>query len=124
MSPRGVEMVARAIFISLDQPFDQVSDDGLLFLDQLLDALIREIQERIERVATERQTLRRSLDLYELSRSCLDDVHVDLCPAVVVVREIEKRFAIDDPDADRGDVVDERDRGDCAFVAQLLERQR
>src|SRR5262245_58494309 len=108
----------------LDQALDQVTDDRSLLFDELLDALIGEVEQRLELVAAERHAFRRALDLDELTRSGLDDVHVDLGAAVVVVGEIEERLAVDDADADRGDEIDQRDRGDGAALLHLLERER
>ena len=48
---------------------DQVSDDGALFFDQLFDAVIGEIEQRVERVAVERLSFGRALDLDELRPS-------------------------------------------------------
>ena len=50
----------------------------------------------------------RALQLDEPAVAGLDEVHVDLGPRVLVVGEVEQRGAVDDADAGRGDVVDER----------------
>src|SRR5205809_23405 len=67
---------------------DQMSNDRFLLVDQLLDAVVREVEQRVERVAAERQRLRRPLHLDEPAVAGLDDVHVDFGAAVVLVREV------------------------------------
>jgi hypothetical protein len=98
--------------------------DRALLLDELRDAVIREIEQRHQRLAAERLRLRRPLHLDEPPAAGFHDVHVDVGAAVVVVGQIEQRLAVDDADAGRGDVVVQRNRLRTSRVAQLLERQR
>ena len=58
--------------------------------------------------AVERCALGRALHLDEEAAAGDDDVHVGLGADVLHVREVEHRFAVDDPDRDGGDRVDER----------------
>ena len=53
-----------------------MTDDRPLFLDQLLDAVIGEIEQRVERIAIEWLPFGRPLDLDEPPLAGLDDVHV------------------------------------------------
>src|SRR5580765_6993190 len=78
---------------------DQVADQSSLFLHELRDPVVREVEQRQQRVSTERDGLRRTLNLDEAAIAGLDDVHVDVRPAVVLVRQIEQRLAVDDADA-------------------------
>ena len=68
-------------------------DERRLFLYELRDPMVGEVEQRQQRVSTERDGLRRALNLDEAAIAGLDDVHVDVRPAVVLVRQIEQRLA-------------------------------
>src|SRR5262249_50217300 len=59
---------------------DEVSHNRSLFFNQLFDAVIGEIEERVERIAVERLSLSSPLNLDEPSLAGLDDVHVHFGP--------------------------------------------
>ena len=63
----------------------------------------------VERVLVERLALGGALHLDEAAVAGHDDVHVDVGLRVLLVGEIEQRHAVDDADADGGDVVVDRD---------------
>jgi hypothetical protein len=104
--------------------FHQVPHDRALLLDELRDAVIRQIEQRHQRLAAERLGLRRSLHLDVPPAAGFHDVHVDVGAAVVLVGQIEQRFAADNPDAGRGDVVVQWNRLQDVARPQLLQRQR
>src|SRR5437868_9049329 len=78
---------------------DQVADQRGLFLDQLSDPKIGEVEQLEQGVAAERDGLRRALYFDEPAVAGFDDVHVDVGLAVVLVGEVEQRLAADDTDA-------------------------
>src|SRR5207244_4820847 len=92
--------------------FHQMPDDRALLLDELLDAVVRKIEERHEGVAPERIRLRGALHLDESSVARLDDIHIHIRAAVIVVRQVEQGLAVDDADAGGGDVVVPRNAAD------------
>ena len=92
-----------------------------LLVDELRDAVVRQVEQRQQRVSPERDGLGGALYLDEASIPGLDDVHVDVGAAVVLVRQIEERFAVNDADADRRDVIGQRDGPDRVPLAKLLE---
>src|SRR5262249_5514422 len=124
ISPTGVEMVDRlsCMMARLSKrltpiatlrwlrELDEMPDDATLFLDELADAQVREIEQRVQRVAAERDRLGGPLHFDEAPVSRLDDVHVHVGAAVVVVGQIKERLAVDDADAGRRHVVGERNR--------------
>ena len=93
-------------------------------INQLRDAMIGEIEQLRQRIASERHRFRRSLHLDEPPIPRLDDIHVDIGARVVVVGEIEQRLAIDDADARGGDVVRQRNGTNDIALAELLDRER
>ena len=93
-------------------------DDGALLVDELTDPVIGEIEKGVEGIAPERQRFRRPLHLDEAAVAGLHDVHVDFGAAVVVVRQIEQRLAVDDADTDGGDIIRQRDRADEIALAK------
>ena len=99
---------------------DQVTDDRALLLDQLPDAAVGQVEQRVQRFAPEGHRFGGSLDLDEAAVAGHHDVHVDFGARVVLVFEVEQRLAVDDADAGGGDVVGERDRADDVALAQLL----
>ena len=101
----------------------QVADDLALQRVQLADAVLREVEERVQRVASEGIGLGGALHLDEQAAAGLDDVHVHVGAGVLVVGEVEQRLAADDADAGGGDEVADGHRGDLVLVAHLLQRQ-
>src|SRR5580704_2594596 len=83
ISPMGVTIVARCrrtgFAGSTGRPsrgrLDEVADDGALQLDELLDAVVGEIEEGQQRVTPERHRFRRPLHFDEPPVTCLDNVH-------------------------------------------------
>src|SRR5256885_8899247 len=86
MSPSGVETVARARIMTASSPclLDEMPDDRLLLVDELPDAMVGEIEQRVQRLAPERDRFGRALHLDEPAVAGLDDVHVHFGAAVVV----------------------------------------
>src|SRR5439155_13487402 len=57
---------------------NNMTDDGALFLDELLDAVIGEREQRQQRIVSEWHRLGRSLNLNESAVAGLHDIHVDV----------------------------------------------
>src|SRR5688572_24373787 len=74
-----------------------------LQLEQLRDALGREVEQRIELVAAERMAFGRALHLDEATTVVHDDVHVGLGAGVLGVVEIDDGHAVADANRDRRD---------------------
>ena len=68
MSPSGVETMARDSCIWLQQSLDQVSDDALLLFDELPDAVVGEIEQRISASRPNGSRFGRALHLDEPAR--------------------------------------------------------
>src|SRR5437879_1808925 len=71
---------------------DEMADNRALLLDKLPDALIREVEQRHERVAAERLGLRRALYLDVPAVACFDHVHVHVGARIMLVRQVEQRL--------------------------------
>src|SRR5436853_6187680 len=85
-------------------------EGAALEADETADAALGDGEERVEPRAAEGHLLGRALHLHELAAAGHDDVHVHLGTRVLGVAEVEQRLALDDADADRGDVVAEPPR--------------
>ena len=82
-----------------------------------------EVEQRVEGRPVEHRALRRPLHLDEAAVAGADDVHVGAGADVLLVGEVQPRFAVDDADADRGDAVHDRIRlGQLAALAEPAER--
>src|SRR5216117_622789 len=86
-------------------------ESAALQANETADAALRDGEERVQPRAAEGHLLGRALHLHELAAAGHDDVHVHLGTRVLGVAEVEQRLALDDTDADRGDVVADRRRG-------------
>src|SRR5439155_1611297 len=86
-------------------------EGAALQANETADAALRDGEERVEPRAAEGHLLGRALHLHELAAARHDDVHIHLGTRVLGVAEVEQRLALDDADADRGDVVADRRRG-------------
>jgi len=95
----------KALVLFLENP----AHNFPLFGDELLNARVRECQQRVELAAIEGLGFSRALQLDEAAVRCLDDVHVHFRAGIFLVGQIDHRHAVDDPDAGRGDVVGDRD---------------
>src|SRR2546430_11536188 len=86
-------------------------EGAALQANETADAALRDGEERVQPRAAEGHLLGRALHLHELAAAGHDDVHVHLGTRVLGVAEVEQRLALDDADADRGDVVAHRRPG-------------
>src|SRR5438045_2997555 len=68
-----------------------MADDRALFGDQLLDAVVGQIEQRVQRVAVAWLPLSRTLHIDEPSFAGLDVVHIDFCARVVFLRAFVAR---------------------------------
>src|SRR2546422_7801959 len=85
-------------------------EGAALQANETADAALRDGEDRVQPRAAEGHLLGRALHLHELAAAGHDDVHVHLGTRVLGVAEVEQRLALDDADADRGDVVADRRR--------------
>src|SRR5437879_10956396 len=85
-------------------------EGAALQANETADAALRDGEERVQPRAAEGHLLGRALHLHELAAAGHDDVHVHLGTRVLGVAEVEQRLALDDADADRGDVVRSEER--------------
>ena len=72
---------------------------------------LRQIEQRIQRIAPEGQRFGSALHFDELAAAGHDDVHVDFGARVFLVRQVEHARVVDDADAGGGDVVLHRNLG-------------
>src|SRR5437763_2869901 len=73
--------------------------------EQLSNSTLREVEQRLELGAGERLTLGRALYLHEGLAVGHHDVQVGVGPRVFLLGQVEQRLVVDQPDADRGDLV-------------------
>src|SRR5881392_4346660 len=85
-------------------------EGAALEANEMTDAARGDGEERVQPRAAEGHLLGGALHLHELAAAGHDDVHVHLGARVLGVAEVEHRLALDDADADRGDVVADRRR--------------
>src|SRR5713226_967500 len=95
---------------------------SLLPDDQLLDALARERQHRVELRTIVGSPFRRRLELDQAPVLDHHAVEVGRSLEVLGVIEVQHRRTADDSAADRGQVLADRDLGDHARVLHALDR--
>src|SRR6266511_843356 len=85
------------------------AEHPLLLAHELADPGAGQVQQDVQLGAAERLALGGALDLDQAAETGHHHVHVDRCADVLLVGKVKAGDAVDDPHADRGDVVPERE---------------
>jgi hypothetical protein len=94
---------------------------GVLGIEQLLDSVASESQERLELDGREGGLLAGTLEFDEIAGAGHDEIQIDLGADVFFVGEIEARFIIDESDAEGGDGVEDRGGIEASGGQELLD---
>src|SRR6266508_86593 len=94
----------------------------LLVAVETLDSRNRQLEKLIELSPVERAMFSRALHFHELSLRAHDDVHVDICPDIFVVVEIQSGLTVHYADADCSYTPPDRRRGDLPHLDHPVER--